>query len=212
MVPEKIANNNRMSCSNYVAKTFAHVAGMLAISAVGSTQPVPFMPEGKYSQLAVFAVFLLVFFGVLMMRPGIPKYIATAGIVYIFGSMSHTLVKEMELNNTLHKTLIYTAAISVGMIVLAFMDSGGRFIRFGPVLGMSLLILLATNLYFYFTEEARPDWISTAAAALFSLFISYDTQLIRKHAAMCKAGGADYINEAIGLYLDILNLFSNLGD
>jgi FtsH-binding integral membrane protein len=201
-----------MSCSNYVAKTFAHAAGMLAVSAIGSTQPLPFAKEGKFATIAVAVVILLLFIGLLYMPPGIFKYIAAIGIVYLFGSVSHNLVEKLKLNDTLYKTLVYTAAISVGMMVLAFMDARGRFISFGPVLLMSLMVLLGANLYFYFTEKARPDWMSTAAAVLFSLFISYDTQLIRKHALACVAGSADYINESMGLYLDILNLFSNLGE
>jgi len=46
--------------------------------------------------------------------------------------------------------------------------------------------------------------------ALFSLFAAYDTQVIKVLARKCKKRG-DYINASLGLFMDFVSLFQNMG-
>lgn len=54
--------------------------------------------------------------------------------------------------------------------------------------------------------------VSYGAIGVFSLFIMYDTKQIMINASGCKVSpfGPDYINESINLFLDSMNLFTNL--
>tara|TARA_B100000242_G_C43053542_1_gene492461 strand:+ start:2585 stop:3340 length:756 start_codon:yes stop_codon:yes gene_type:complete len=54
--------------------------------------------------------------------------------------------------------------------------------------------------------------ISYLAIGVFSLFIMYDTKQVLVNASGCKVSpfGPDYINESINLFLDSMNLFTNL--
>ena len=54
--------------------------------------------------------------------------------------------------------------------------------------------------------------ISYAVIGVFSLFIMYDTKQVLVNASDCKVSpfGPDYINESINLFLDSLNIFTNL--
>ena len=54
--------------------------------------------------------------------------------------------------------------------------------------------------------------VSYGAICIFSLFIMYDTKQILVNASGCKVSpfGPDYINESINLFLDSMNLFTNL--
>ena len=54
--------------------------------------------------------------------------------------------------------------------------------------------------------------VSYAAIGVFSLFIMYDTKQVLINASGCKVSpfGPDYINESINLFLDSMNLFTNL--
>jgi FtsH-binding integral membrane protein len=205
------------SCSNYVAKTFLHAAGLLGVSAVGTQ--LPYMDEiiaksqqsifGKLLYLGVLlAVFLVMF---IVLKPGgIPKYLLAIAISLYFGMVLRTDIANMVEKESLKRVLIITVAISLGMVALAFADSSGRYLAFYPVLTMGLLVLTGVLVFFYFTEKERPKWIEPLGAALFALFIAADTQLIRRHAKQCRVP-ADYINESYGLFLDVLNLFSFLG-
>ena len=48
------------------------------------------------------------------------------------------------------------------------------------------------------------------AVVLFTLFILYDTKRVQENSKTCVEGKADYINESLNLFLDILNIFQNL--
>jgi FtsH-binding integral membrane protein len=208
-----------MSCSNYVVKTFAHVAGLLGLSAVGTQLGVAdpaltYIKEkgGLLGGLLFLVAFLGLFWLFLMMQPGPLKYIAAVGFSLFFGMLLRGKIFNLQMKDKLTEVLVYTTAISVGMVGLALFDKSGRFMNMLPILFVGLLGIIAVSMYYYIMHEKKPQWLSIAGAVLFTFFIGADTQLIREHAKMCRTGGADYIDEAFGLYLDILNLFSKLAD
>lgn len=204
------------SCSNYVAKTFLHAAGLLGVTAAGTQ--LPYMDEilakTKTSFLAQFLQIVILIAVVAVMifvlKPGIPKYLLAIALSLYFGMVLRTSIANMVEKDSLKRVLITTVAISLGMVALAFADTSGRFLTFYPVLTMGLLVLAGVMLFFYFTEKERPKWIEPLGAALFALFIAADTQLVRRHAKQCRYP-ADYIEESYGLFLDVLNLFSFVG-
>lgn len=54
------------------------------------------------------------------------------------------------------------------------------------------------------------QYITYFSIVLFTIFISYDTQLALTASKTCVEGKADYIKYSMGLFLDIVNLFSSL--
>ena len=56
----------------------------------------------------------------------------------------------------------------------------------------------------------RPKIFAYILIVLFIFFLLYDTKKIQVNAKNCKTATADYINESLGVVLDILNLFQNL--
>jgi FtsH-binding integral membrane protein len=44
--------------------------------------------------------------------------------------------------------------------------------------------------------------------SVFIMFVLYDTKQVQEHARLCIE--ADYINESLNLFLDAINLFSNI--
>jgi FtsH-binding integral membrane protein len=204
-----------MSCNAYVAKTFAHVAGLIGVTAAGTqiSQFDAFLEKNRSlaEKIGLLVLPLVAFVGVLMMSPGPLKYLGAGLIAIYFGLTTRLYVQSLDLRDSLQRVLITTAAISVGIIVLALLDTSGRFLKFLPILAVSLLGYVVVSLYYYFSEKRAPGWLDTVGVALFSLFIAYDTQQIRAAAKLCR-GQADYINQSFGLYLDILNIFVRLGD
>ena len=74
-------------------------------------------------------------------------------------------------------------------------------------LGLTGLILAQLLSLFLHTKSL---YITYFAIVLFTIFISYDTQLAITASKTCVEGKADYIKYSLGLFLDIVNLFANL--
>lgn len=206
-----------MSCSNYVAKTFAHAGGMLALAAAGTQVSVFDTVSAKASASGLVGTVLLIigfvgtFILFMMMSPGPVKYIAAVPLFMFLGAIMRDRMAELKMKDTLDQVLGYTIAITVGMVALAMFDTRGRFLQLWPVLFVGLFATLVATLYYAFKDQKRPETLSMVIAGLFSLFLGFDTQMIRAKAKICVAP-ADYINSAIGLTLDVLNIFSALSD
>jgi len=207
-----------MNCNNYVGKTFAHVGGLIGLTAlgtqIGAIDPALEFLEKKGSVAKILFVvgFIGLFILFLGMKPGPFKYVAAVLISLLLGMLTRKEVQKLQMKDTLDNVLVYTAAISFSVVALAFLDKSDRFMSFFPILIAGLFGILAVSVIYALMGKGRPTWLSIVGAALFTLFIGADTQLIREHAKTCRIGRVDYIDESFGLYLDILNLFSNLAD
>jgi len=74
-------------------------------------------------------------------------------------------------------------------------------------MGLTGLILAQALSVFMNTS---PSYITYFSIALFTIFISYDTQLAISASKTCVEGNADYIKYSMGLFLDTVNIFSSL--
>ncbi|KFD55838.1 hypothetical protein M513_03277, partial [Trichuris suis] len=103
------------------------------------------------------------------------------------------------------ETFFLTACAVVGLFVFTLQSRYAVSIR-GSCLFVLLCILLVGNIVQLFLQLASLELIlGLAGAALFSLFIVYDLNLL-----MHKLSAEEYIVATINLYLDILNLFVSL--
>jgi len=87
------------------------------------------------------------------------------------------------------------------------MDSDRDFLSWGPYLFAALLVLIIGGfLRLLFPQSALLETVyACCGALLFSLYIIFDTHLLVKHY-----GPEDYVQAALSLYLDIVNLFINI--
>ena len=107
------------------------------------------------------------------------------------------------------------------MTALGFYDSM-NFLGLGAYLFAGLLGLIAAQflLLSLGTEDEKKkgvQWLNILGVILFSLYTAYDIQVLRVKASECKAQRnqnihPDYPADSLGIYLDILNLFSDIGD
>lgn len=207
-----------MNCNNYVGKTFAHVGGLIGLTALGTQISAidPALEALEKKGLFVKILFVVGFVGLFIlflgMKPGPFKYIAAVLISVLLGMLTRKEVQKLQMKDTLDNVLVYTAAISFSVVLLAFVDKSDRFMSFFPILMAGLFGIIAVTIVYGLMGKGRPSWLSMFGAALFTVFIGADTQLIREHAKTCRVGRVDYIDESFGLYLDVLNLFSNLAD
>merc|ERR1712003_417608 len=97
--------------------------------------------------------------------------------------------------------------LSVFCLLTSFtLQSKKDYSSWGAALFSFLWILIGVSLmHILFPTEIMDTVISFGGAALFSLFIIYDT-----HMLMRRLSAEEYIFAAINLYLDILNLFLHI--
>lgn len=214
-------------CDQYYGKTFSHLAVALTIAAtsaeysdLGKSITVPGSPFLSF--LVSFAISLLLLFGVLWTSPGNPlKYVFFLSFAFWMGQIVKPFVKNLEENKLLVRVLLLTLGVFIGLTAVGFYDNQNT-LGFGPYLLAALIGLIVTRLliYTFATPEERAkaeNWLALMGVAIFSLFIVYDTQLMKANARMCKSllrsgRKPDYPAESLGLFLDFLNLFENLGD
>jgi len=215
------------SCNNYFGKVFAHLAAALAISAVSAeTSNIGATLYGNSSVLLKTIGNLVILFGLLYgihaTKPGsVPKYVLFGAFAFWFGQVIQPYVNRLQDKETLTRVLILTTGVFVGMMALGFYDSM-NLLGFGPYLLAGLLGLIAARLLLMALgtpEEKRLGFkaLSFFGVALFAVFTAYDVQVLRGGAKACRSMqkklkmDPDYPVESLGLYLDFINLFQNVG-
>ena len=188
------------NCKYFIATTFAHTAAGIGIAAVSAEYPVLYTAlqeqlrsRGLSSFIIALSAIALVFV-LPLIAPNTPlKYIAAIAFAYLLGQMSGPLVKLLDERNILGLGPYLFGAL-IGLIVAQFI----------------LFILEATTAVKKQQYFQGAKVLSFFGTALFSLFAAYDTQIVKLHARTCKKQGY-YIEESMGLFLDFINLFQNIG-
>jgi FtsH-binding integral membrane protein len=214
------------SCKYFFGKVFAHLAGALAVSAASA----------EYSNLSEqllggtsllihtlisLAILIGLLFGTQLTRPGgFAKYGCFIAFAFWIGQTLKPYVAHLQDKGTLTRILMLTAGVFAAMTALGFYDSG-NLLGLGPYLLAGLLGLIiaqALLLALGTPEEKRKgiQWLHLIGVALFSLFTAYDIQVLRVNARLCRTGKnspfqPDYPVESLGIYLDFINLFVNMG-
>jgi FtsH-binding integral membrane protein len=205
--------------ANFMALTYLHLAGALGVTAVSAEYPL--VKANTWAHIGFVALSFVFLFGLLWTRPGPLKYILFALFSVALGQMLGPLVQRLQDKGILRQVLIMVVGIFVGMTALAFYDRGS-FLGFGPylmaglvglivahVVGIVLGLTGAVTAKTFHNMSQVFAWIGTA---LFTVFIAYDTQKMKVRAA--KEGSKttpDYIDASLNLYLDVINLFSDVG-
>jgi FtsH-binding integral membrane protein len=219
-----------VGCKNYLANTLMHLAGGLGL--VAATSRIPAAESAlnalgntgaaKWGLLAFYIVSLIGLVIAIRMVPvgGPAQYSLALVFVFIVGQTLKPLFDSLDQKDTLFRVFVLTTGLFVGMMLLAlfgpisFLGLGG--FLFAGLVGLLLAqLILAALEYTDVVNDTRAQkgdtFLSWIGVGLFTLYTAYDTQRIKKNASRCK-GQADYIGESLGLFLDFINLFSNVAD
>ncbi len=171
--------------------------------------------------LSIALTFILLFAVQLWTRPGSPmKYAAFLGFALMMGQSLKPLVAKLQDTNTLTRILAMTSGVFFGMMALGFYDNQ-NLLGFAPYLLAGLIGLLFARVFIYIfatpaEKEKALDWTRIFAVGLFAALTAFHMQVIKAGAKGCRAAkragmAPDYPSESLGLFLDFINLFSNLG-
>ena len=115
------------------------------------------------------------------------------------------------------KELIKDTILKVTIIVLACVLIAITFPQFiKPSMGNILIIGLLAGIIFKIIDTVILDrkytnYISYIMVALFTGFVIYDTDRVRKVGENCKKTGMpNYLSNMVDMFLNIINLFSNI--
>lgn len=212
-------------CPGFLGMTYLHLFVAALITAGFAKYPLYDSQKEKIglgflADLLPFVLTLVLLFVLFELSPGPLKY----GVFFLFLAVLGTSLQSLE-QRLDRKGLVDDVSITVAGIFLAMTALGvydrGNLLGFGPYLFAALLGLLFARLLLLFvlvSEEVVPESakqlnlsLSVVGTILFSIFVAYDTQKLKQVAAACRSN-PDYIDASLGLYLDIVNLFSNVGD
>ena len=194
--------------------TYLHLTGALALTAVSSETPVSFPYVNIINTILVFVVLFLM----MAARPGPYKYLLFALFCILFGQILSPVVQDLEARGQLREVIASVAGIFIAMTVVGFVDNQ-NFLGFGGYLLAALIGLIIARLALIVAKLGDPsasvskmntllNWVGTA---LFAVFVAYDTQIL-KHTQKLRQRNPDYVDASLGLFLDIINLFSLQSD
>jgi FtsH-binding integral membrane protein len=111
------------------------------------------------------------------------------------------------------KAAIYTTGVVGSLSLVAMSSKSDQFLSYGPMLGMGLGVVLITSVgriflpaHFFIAHTLMENVVVYGGMIVFSGLVLYDTQKIVHNAKMKQQ--YDAMSESIGIYLDVVNLFT----
>ena len=205
------------SGNNFIGITYLHLFAGLGITAVSSNYPVSDTMAAEIVEIVLTFVLL---FAMMYLQPGPLKYVLFALFAATLGQLLSNFVARLKAENVLKDVLVTVGGIFMAMTVLGFYDTQ-NILGFGSYLMAALLGLIVARLLLIAgvfggvkmeTISSLSEMLSWFGAGLFSIFVAYDTQRVKEIAARLKRGAPDYVDASLGLFLDAINLFQNVGD
>ena len=203
-----------LEMSSFIGITYLHLLGGLGVTAVSSQYPLTSNPYVLVIQ-AILSIVLI--FVILVLQPGPIKYALAIIFAAILGQILTRFVKKLEDKKTLDDVLIIVAGIFLAMTAVGFYDNqnilGFGVYLFAGLVGLVIARILLTLGLLGGAPTQAVSSINTALSwfgtVLFTIYVAYDTQRVKEDSRLKKK---DYINSSMGLFLDVINLFQNVGD
>ena len=200
---------------NYLGFVYLHLAALCVIAA--SSAELNLLGGLPWFILAALSFASL--FGIFFTGPGSPvQYLFFIAFAAFIGQSEHAFVEEDKQKGVLTYILITVASIFAAMTALGFIDQQ-NLLGMGPYLFAGLIGLIVAQFaviaYHYFNGQNATEsidttskWLAGFGAALFTVFIAYDTQRLKRDAAYSKI--QNYPRDSLSLFLDIVNLFNDV--
>ena len=200
--------------SSFIGITYLHLLGGLGVTAASSQYP---LTSNPYAFLVEAVLTLILIWVIIPMQPGPFKYLLAIVFAALLGQILTKFVKRLEDKQILDDVLIIVAGIFLAMTAVGFYDNQ-NILGFGVYLfaGLIGLIIARVLLILGLLGGAPTQSVSSIntglswfGTALFTVYVAYDTQRVKEDARRKKK---DYVNSSMGLFLDAINLFTNVGD
>jgi FtsH-binding integral membrane protein len=205
------------TCNNYIFNTYLYLILSIAITLI--TLETIAYNKIYLNDSSIIGIFLCSIVLLIIMMMTSPKYILIKHLLFfIFLFFIAITQYPLYINNKIlfNQTGITTIILLIFLSYIAInypQYIGDNWLKY---LLMALVCIIITRLVemgliWYNKIEPRNKYgrfISYISIIIFIMFILYDTKQVQENAKKCIT--ADYINESLNLYLDVINLFANI--
>ena len=210
-------------CDNFIGYTYLHLFAAGLLSAVSAKMDIVrkagFNTEKVLTEIFLAIVALVLVVIIVLLPIGVLKYILFALFIIIVGANLRSVANRYKAEGTLTDVLLTDSGIFLAMTAVGFYDQqnllGYEIYLFAALIGLVLGRLgVGVAMLVGAPEKKITGWnlfFSVLATFVFSVYIAFDTQVLKEMAKECK-GQPDYINGSLSLYVDIVNMFYNVGD
>lgn len=201
---------------NPIAEIFKHLTISLIFALAGYTVAQQFIPIYIISiaDTLIFGFIIALLILALISKKGVLPTRFSMNYVYLFAFLEGItlypifIVYLYELGvNTVLFVIIGTIAIFATLTAIASKKEAGHYLKFGPALYASLIVLIILSfLGFFITSNFYNMMVSIAGIIIFSLYILYDISLIKKRIEL------NELKDTKDLSIHVLNLFLDFVD
>ena len=216
--------NNKFTCNKYILNSYLYillilVIVILEILILDYNNITVNKLFGNINNIVSYLLFFILILGLLTITMFInPKNIILKHIFWLLfavsiGTILYPSYIISKNKNVLLEVLFTLISILIIFSSIAFIRPDLISLSLGPILVFVLIGIIIYQFIRFFNDKQNyrtPKWLSYIVIVVFILFILYDTKLIQIHAKNCIEGKADYINESLGIFLDVINLFQHL--
>jgi hypothetical protein len=216
----------RFICNRYILNSYLYILLILVLIIL----QVLFMDSRKIKVIDIFKyfsgiwgfialLFLMIAILIILMTIS-PKFVILKHTVYLIfalllGIIAYPSYIKSKKENTTVSVMFSLIAILLFFTGIAFIKPEWISLSWGPTLIFILIGMIIAQVVFMIMNRnnpgvKRPKIFAYILIVLFIFFLLYDTKKIQVNAKNCKIEKVDYINESLGVILDILNLFQNL--
>lgn len=219
--PTAMQAENELAMSSYVARVMRGVFGKMFLGLLVTAITSYFMLSSESLMMALLSN-SIIFWGLMIAELGVVLAISAAinklstpvatGLFYLYSVLNGVTLTPIFLLYT-GSSIAYTFAITsitFGVMCVVGYTTKQDLSKFGSILIMALIGLIVCSLINLFLHSSAMEWIiSLAGVAIFVGLTAYDTQKIKKMAAMTDPSQAGKVSTlgALSLYLDFINLF-----
>jgi len=208
--------DKKFTCSNYILNTYLYIIlSLIIVSLIVLIIQSYFNNRikliGKFYWI-FFVIVLLSLMATLYVNPQkiIIKHIFWFIFIFLMGITLYPIYQYTKDNDIFLKTTITCLVIVLSLTFIAFIKPEFT-LSWGPVLLVLLIAGIIMRLCDIFLNKNKNNnwtyYLSYFFVFIFSFLLLYDTKKLQVNAKTCK--DPDYINESIGIFLDIINIYSN---
>jgi len=197
---------------SFISIVYLHLFAGSALTLASSQHP---LDSSRLYTIGASIVSLILLFAMIYMKPGPMKYVVAALYCALLGQTIGPFFEKLQQKDLVQPVLISVCGIFGAMTVAGFLDNQ-HFLGFGGYLLVALIGLIVARVGTLFLSDAKESTtsarkvLSTIGTGIFAMFVAYDTQRLKEDAQQ-KKKHPDYIMATMGLYLDMLNLITNVG-
>lgn len=224
LIHKKAYSNNKLTCNHYILNSYLYILLTILLMVIFVILLSNHLPPSLYfiygGGFGKFIIRIALLIGILLFtlktdpRNFIQKHFGWLALVLGLSLNMLPIYLAAKNSGIFLSTLFSTFAMVALISGIAFYKPEWISLTWGPIL-LSLLIIaivMRISMSFFMNPTASLNsWqriLSYGIVGLFTFILLYDTKKLQINAKNCKI--PDYVNEAINVFLDIINIFANL--